>query len=279
MKNRFKLLGIVALCSAGAYAQVQRHIAWMEGSFQTGYQVDRDIAKERLRQWDGAVPDPKDTEKYLEYLSVVDAGGRGAEAEGKMKQFLADNPKEKRAAFILGVHYVRAKKLELAKFFFAQLEKDPGFEWKSLLYNNLGMIVLGEKNRDLAIEYFEKATKADPPSPAPFANLGALYLESRSYADAEKAFRKALDLDGEFEDAALGLGVALEGQGKFEDAHKAYANFIDDNARAISVLYNDSLLLGNRLGKREEATQLMTRYIQLGGKESAKAHESLRKWR
>ena len=278
MKYAQLSLGLLTLSTFGL-ADVQRHIAWIEGSYQTGYQVDRDIARERLRQWDGAAPSPTDVEKYLEYLSVIDAGGRGNEAEAKLKQFLADNPRELRAAFLLAVHYVRVKKLELAKYFFAQLEKEPKFEWKSLLYNNLGLIVLGEKNRDQAMEYFQKATKADPATPAPYANLGALYLESHSYSDAEKLFAKALSLDEDFEDAALGLGVALEGQGKFEEAHKVYASAIDHNARALSVLYNDSVLLGNRLGQREKAAEQMTRYIQLGGKESAKAHESLRKWR
>jgi hypothetical protein len=58
-----------------------------------------------------------------------------------------------------------------------------------------------------------------------------------------------------------------------------YSEFIDDNRNALAALYNDAVLLGNRLGQKEKASELMTRYLQNGGKESAKAQETLRNWR
>lgn len=256
-----------------------RYLAWMEGNYQTDYAPDRKIAEEKAKRWEGKVPDVKDTEEYLQYLSVIDASGRSAEAGKLIKQYLAQYPNEKRAVFLLGVHYMRLKKRELAQYFFTQLDKDARFVWKSLLYNNLGMIALQDKNRDLALDYFEKATKAQPPTAAPYVNLGSLYLQSRSYVDAEPLFRKALDIDEEFEDAALGLGICLEAQGKFEEAHKTYASYLNDNPDGLSVLYNDAIILGNRLKQREQASEMMLRYIQRGGKETARAHEIIQTWR
>lgn len=197
----------------------------------------------------------------------------------KNKKYLSDHPGETRAVFLLAVHYLRAEKKDLANYFFTQLEKNNAFPWKSLLYNDLGMLALGEKNRLGAIAYFEKATKALPKTPAPFVNLGALYLQSRSYAEAEKLFTEAFAVDSDMEDAALGLGYSLEGQGKIEEAHKVYNDYITAHPDALSALYNDSIILGNRLKRREEAAQQMMRYIQRGGKETAKAHEIIQSWR
>ena len=257
----------------------QRYLAWLEGNYQTDYEPDRKVASEKAKRWDSKAPDMAETEEYLEYLSTRDASGKASDSEKLLKQFLSRNPNEKRAVFLLGVHYLRGKRRELAQYFFSQLEKDPKFVWKSLLYNNLGMIALQDKNRDLAIDYFEKATKAQPPTAAPFVNLGALYLQSRSFVDAEPLFRKALDIDDEFEDAALGLGVCLEAQGKFNEAHKVYASFLSDNPDGLSVLYNDAVVLGSRLKQREQAAEMMLRYIQRGGKETARAHEMIQSWR
>ena len=140
-------------------------------------------------------------------------------------------------------------------------------------------MALQDKNRPLAITYFEKAVKAQPPTAAPYVNLGALYLQSRSYHDALPLFSKAYEIDSDFEDAALGYGVALEGTGKLDEAHKVYAEYSDSHPNSLSTLYNNAIVLGNRLKKRDEAAQLMLRYIQRGGKETAKAHEIIQTWR
>jgi tetratricopeptide (TPR) repeat protein len=235
------------------------------------------IAAERFKQWEGTAPSPDDS-AYVEYLASL-VGSRGDGAEKKLKDYLAKQPTDRRAAYLLGSHYQKMKKDELALYFFSQLEKDPAFEWKAALYNQFGLAAMADHNKTLATEYFEKATKAEPAIAAPFANLGAIYLQSHSYPEAEKAFRRAEAIDSDSEEAVMGLGAALEGQGKFDAAHEIYAEFLSDNSKALAVLYNDSILLGNRLGQKDKAAQQMMRYIQAGGQESAKAQETLRNWR
>lgn len=256
-----------------------RYLAWLEGDYQTGYEANREVAASRLAELESKPPPETDAEAYLEYISVLDAAGRHTDVEKKLKTYLTKFPDEKRAVFLLAVHYWRVNKKELTSFFFNQLEKDADFPWKALLYNNQGMIALQEKNRVQAIGYFEKATKEKPATAAPLVNLGALYLQSRSYAAAEGLFRKAIDLDESFEDAALGLGASLEGQGKFEQAHQVYADYMNRESSSLSVVYNDAVLLGNRLSRKADAAQMMLRYIQRGGKETAKAQEILQSWR
>lgn len=256
-----------------------RNLAWVEGNVQTGYEPDRKVAQAKLTEVERTVNEDSDVESQLEYLSTLTASGKSSDAEAKIKKFLLKNPNEKRGVFLLAVHYMRNKKKELALHFFGQLEQDKSFAWKSLLYNNLGMYALQDKNRRGAIEYFEKATKADPPTAAPLVNLGSIYLQSRSYKEAHSLFERAIGIDDQMEDAWLGFGASLEGQGKFEEAHNAYSRYMQTNPNALSVVYNDSIILGNRLKKRTEAAELMLRYIQRGGKETAKAHEIIQSWR
>ncbi|MCB0403704.1 MAG: tetratricopeptide repeat protein [Bdellovibrionales bacterium] len=281
-------LGILAACasaptgtgsglSARSSSSPMRYLAWLEGSYSTSYRADRRMVLERLESLKAV--SETDTDSYLEYLSLLDAAGRTNEAGSKIKAFLQKNPRETRAAFLLGVFYMRRNRKELAKYFFEKLEKDSRFAWKSMLLNNLGMMALKEGERFRAIDYFEKAAEAEPPIAAPLVNLGALYLESASYADAERAFVRALDRDKGFEDAVLGRGSALEALGQFESARSVYEDFLSQRPNAVSVLYNNGILLGNRLNQPKLAADMLLRYVQAGGNQTAKAQELIQKWR
>jgi tetratricopeptide (TPR) repeat protein len=256
---------------------VLRRLAWLEGDYQTGYRSDKRRAAEELKKLERE-PEPDSVDGYLQYLALLDAAEH-AYAEKKIRSFLVNKPSERRAAFLMGAHLLRKKKFDTAKFIFSQLEKNEDFLWKSLVMNNLGQFALMEKNRELAIEYFEKASKASPRIAAPLVNLGALYLQSASFKAAEPLFAKALETDPDFEDAALGLGVAVEGQGNSAEAHAVYARFMEAHGDALSTLYNDSLVLGNAVGDREKAAELMLLYIQRGGKQTARAREIIQSWR
>src|SRR4051812_9175404 len=50
-----------------------RHIAWLEGDYQTDYETNRSVAEVKAKKWEGKIPEVKDTDDYLQYLSVIDA--------------------------------------------------------------------------------------------------------------------------------------------------------------------------------------------------------------
>ena len=265
--------------SQGTLPPVSRHIAWMEGDVENNFEPNRQVAETRVNTWEGKIPEVADGENFLEYAATLGAAGQNALAEKKLREYLAKNPNDKKAVFVLAGQYLRTGRKELATYLYQQLEKDNDFPWKASLLNNLGLLALREKNRLLGLDYLDRATKASPASAAPLVNLGSIYLQSRSWSDAEKLFARARELDASFEDASIGLGVALEGQGKLEEAHSVYAEHLGNNKEASSVLFNDAVLLGNRLKRKEEAAELMKRYLQRGGKETAKAHEFIQNWR
>jgi len=256
-----------------------RYVAWLQGDFQNEYEGDRQVASSRLANFEKNPPDMKDTESYLEYVSLLDASRKYKAAGMKLRQFLLIYPNETRAIFLLGCHYLRMKKKELGRYLFSQLENNPKFPWKSLLLNNLGMMALGDRDRRSAIEYFRRATKAKPSIAAPYVNLGSLYLQSLSYAQAEKVFKIAYNIDKDFEDALVGRAVSLEGQGDFNAAHDAYNGFIKSHPESLTALYNDAIILGKKLNRRSEAAQLLLRYTQRGGKATAKANKLIQIWR
>jgi tetratricopeptide (TPR) repeat protein len=75
-----------------------------------------------------------------------------------------------------------------------------------------------QRQFDLAIKEFQKATQSDPNLPEAFLNLGEVCLETRDYPAAVAALRRALELSPELDAAHLQLGYALLAQGYSEEA-------------------------------------------------------------
>lgn len=140
---------LVSACSSMSHNEFKgktyEYMAWFDGDASAEFDPYRKILSEKLDEVEGGAEETPNTEKYLEYLALMDASGKKSDVESRIKAFVSKNPEEKRGLFLLGVHYMRNKKKELANHFFTLLEKDPNFTWKSLLYNNLGMLSLQEK--------------------------------------------------------------------------------------------------------------------------------------
>ena len=79
--------------------------------------------------------------------------------------------------------------------------------------NNLGVTYLDLNRVDVAIEQFTKAIAVDPHAPLPEANLAIAYLRQGLIADAERAARRAVDLDrvGRYGQLVLGASLIMKG--------------------------------------------------------------------
>jgi predicted AlkP superfamily phosphohydrolase/phosphomutase/tetratricopeptide (TPR) repeat protein len=73
----------------------------------------------------------------------------------------------------------------------------------------LGVIHFGADQPEQALEYLLKAEQADPRLPGLHIRIGNVYLRRRRWEDAERAFRKAIDIDGDSAHAHLGLAASL----------------------------------------------------------------------
>ena len=71
-----------------------------------------------------------------------------------------------------------------------------------------------------------KALKIKPDIPAIHKNLGLIYFNSKSYRRAEKAYRKALQLNPGYTPALAKLALSLAAQKKYASAERKFKQAI-----------------------------------------------------
>lgn len=82
----------------------------------------------------------------------------------------------------------------------------------------MGIIHFEEGDSDAALAYLLKAEGSDPRLPNLHLRIGETYLRKRRTDDAERAFKQALDIDGDSPEAHLGLAMVRLRQRRNEDA-------------------------------------------------------------
>jgi tetratricopeptide (TPR) repeat protein len=145
-----------------------------------------------------------------------------------------DAPKEEKRLFI-ATEGLKQNKKELAKFLYAQEEKN-NTKYQYLIDYNLGLLALHEKNRNLYVDYFEKAYK-NSQSPLIDNQLGVLYLQAENFSKAEQIFKASVDKKNT-EVGLHGLAASLLGNGKksesdsmYEKCHSEYPEYAPCNQR------------------------------------------------
>ena len=120
----------------------------------------------------------------------------------------------------------------------------------------LGWALLVSGERQYALQHLRRAEEATPDSATIHSMIGRVYLQEKSWAEAERAFARALEIDPDSEIAHDGMAVALLGMGRDEEAAA-------HSLRAIGLLhhfptahYRLGVALA-RLGHYERAVQAM----------------------
>ncbi len=100
-------------------------------------------------------------------------------------------------------------------------------------FNALGTVYLRLNRLELAVEQFNNAIFVDPHAATPYSNLALAYIMQTYYADAERAARRAIDLNRTAAHGLLMLGVSLVLEGKFTpEADRALTRAADDFPQA-----------------------------------------------
>ncbi|RMH77617.1 MAG: tetratricopeptide repeat protein, partial [Cyanobacteria bacterium J007] len=84
----------------------------------------------------------------------------------------------------------------------------------------------------------------------------------RRYEEAERTWRRILEIDPNNAGAYIGLGIALKDQGKLEEAISAYGRAIELNPQ-YAIAYNNLGIALYDQGKLEEAISAYGRAIEL----------------
>ncbi len=131
-------------------------------------------------------------------------------------------------------------------------------------YHLMGLIALQVGQPSVAKEFMQVAISLDGENAKYRANLGAVHFSLQEFEEAEAAYREATELDPEYGEAFLNLGVLLKEQGKTEEA-------IDPLDRACNLRQRDpkpfALLAEILIGKDhyEAADKLARAANKLGG--------------
>jgi len=146
---------------------------------------------------------------------------------------------------------------------------DPAF---CAALNDLGTAYLETGQADLAIEQFNKVIAVDPHVARGYSNLAIAYLRKDQYSDAERAARRAVDLDRMDTHSQLTLGISLVLQQKSTaEAVRTLSNAVRDFPCAQFWL---AIALLNR-GEIAAGKNQLSAYLARGDEAGAKVAASV----
>jgi len=123
-------------------------------------------------------------------------------------------------------------------------------------------LALELRDRNAAIEAYERAIREDPARLEARIDLGRLLHEARRHADAERVYREALVACGDDAVVHFNLGVLHEDMGRKADAVRDYELALAADSQLADAHYNLALLC-DELGRPKLAIRHMARYRQL----------------
>jgi tetratricopeptide (TPR) repeat protein len=139
----------------------------------------------------------------------------------------------------------------------------------AVVHNTLGLVELKKKNISPAISQFRKAVDMNPEFNEARLNLAALSLNNRDYNTAEENFRTVLKAQPRNYEAMIGLGVALRGNKKIDEAEEQYIAAQKLDPQNPSSYFNH--------GQKPALQKAQDYYRQFLGKASGATPDGLRK--
>lgn len=131
------------------------------------------------------------------------------------------------------------------------IELDPD---NPVYHNALGVVLLDLQKPDEALAEFQKAVALDPSSAEAYHNTGVALAELKRYDNAIAAYRKAISFPTYTtpEVAYYNMGNAYLYQGKLAEAEEAYRAAIQLESRLVAAHYQLGLALAAG-GRKEQA--------------------------
>ena len=131
-------------------------------------------------------------------------------------------------------------------------------------YVGLGDAKGAKGDVDGAVAAYQKALGYNPVNAKVHVSLGKLYYSEKGlYYESVQAYKKAIELDGSYLDARMGLAEVYEDKGLYQEAIGEYRKVVEADAKNTGALYNLALVYEKVDAK--EAMTLWERYIALAG--------------
>ena len=135
---------------------------------------------------------------------------------------------------------------------------------------------MNEGPDETALELLDEIATAYPGLAAPWVNKGIVHAGAGRDAEAEAAFRRALEIDPGHAIAHAELGIVLRRLGRFAEADTAYQAALELDPDYALAWRNRGVLLDLYLARPAEALECYERYLQLVG--GLDADEQVARW-
>jgi len=110
-----------------------------------------------------------------------------------------------------------------------------------------------------------KVSNQHPDLSGPFVNLGLIKFSAGAVDEAEKYFKKALEVNPRSAISYNHLGIILRGKGDFKEAKRNYEMALDIDGNYANAHLNYGILLDLYLGQLEGAREHYQKYLELSG--------------
>ena len=193
-----------------------------------------------------------DEDRLWNLARVQMSTGRYAEAAEPLRELLAKSPEDSAFTIALAQCMIAQGKAEEGRRLLESILALPGIQPRADLL--MGSLLLSEGETERALEHLARAEQTEPRLPTLHCLIGDAYLRLKRWPDAERAFGRAIEIDGDSAQAHHGLAVAALKQRRFEDA-------ADAALIAVGLLHHFPLahfVLGvalARIGETERAIQ------------------------
>lgn len=131
-------------------------------------------------------------------------------------------------------------------------------------YVGLGDAQAAKGDVDGAVKAYQKALGYNPVNAKVHVSLGKLYYSEKGlYYESVTAYKKAIELDGGYLEARMGLAEVYEDKGLYPEAISEYRKVVEAEEKNTGALYNLALVY-EKVDPREAIT-LWERYIEIAG--------------
>lgn len=177
-------------------------------------------------------------------------------------QILSKNAGDVRALNALGLYHYRKNHWSAAQMMFGKaLKLSPN---NSELHNNLGLVLLAQKEQREAIKEFRKALEINPNDANAASNIGSIYVEEKDYTKALVASEIAYRKNSKDQRVLNNYAIALTAAGKFPEAKDIYRQAMRLNENNKDVMFNYAFLLIEKLNQNQEGLDLLNKVKFLG---------------
>lgn len=109
---------------------------------------------------------------------------------------------------------------------------------------------------------FKKALELSPASDEVQANLGSLYLEQGQTSEAKCCYQDAIASNGQNDKAWVGLGLCFVTEGDKEAAHEAFARSLEKNLRNSTAIFH-LVKCAYEIKKYSTAEKMLSNYVEV----------------